>query len=78
MLQSVRIEMIVTKSNKNMRQFGLGMKLKTLFGSDEEKHSHLFDVLLFCNMSKQLLAPAGVWVLSVFKLVSCNPGASRV
>ena len=55
------------------------MKFKTLFMSDEEKHSHLFDfqLLAFFYISKQFLAP-GVWVLSVFKLMWCKHGASRV
>ena len=36
------------------------MKLKTLFMSDEEKHGHHFDLLLFFNISKQILAPGGL------------------
>ena len=75
-----------SKLNENMRQFGLRMifkTVKTLFMSDDEKHGHHFDLPLFLDNimsnSKQFLAPvpAGVWVLSVFKLVSCKPGASR-
>ena len=40
------------------------MKFKTLFMSDEEKHSKYFDLSFFFNMSKQFL---GVWMLGVFK-----------
>ena len=36
----------------------------------------IIDLLLFFNMSNQFLAPGGL-MLSVFKLVSCKPGASR-
>ena len=56
---------------------GLRMKFKTLFMSDE-KHGHHFDLPLLFNMSNQCLAPAGglSLVLSVFKLLSCKPGAS--
>ena len=32
-----------------MRQFGVRMKFKTLFMSDEEKQSYHFDLLLFFN-----------------------------
>ena len=48
----------ITK-NKNMRRFGVarGVKCKTLFMSDEKKHGHHFELPLFCNMSKQFLAP---------------------
>ena len=43
-----------------MRQIELGlrMKIKTLFMSNEEKHSHHFDLSLFFDISKQFLAPA--------------------
>ena len=60
-----------------MASLGLRMKFKkTLFMSDEEKHGHHFDLPLFFNMSKKFLAPR-VWVMNVFKLVSCKPAASR-
>ena len=39
--------------------FGLRMKFKTLFMSDEEKHGHHFDLPIFFNVSKQFLAPGG-------------------
>ena len=45
--------------------------------SDEEEHGHHFELPLFFNISKQFLAPGVLKVLSVFKLVSCKPGASR-
>ena len=35
------------------------MKCKTLFVSDEEKHSHHFDLSLFFNISKHFLAAGG-------------------
>ena len=56
-----------------MRQ--LRMKFKTLF-IRIKKYAHHFDLPLFFNMSKQFLA-LGVWVLRVFRLVSCKPRASR-
>ena len=60
--------------NKNMHQFRLHMKFKTIFMSNEEKHGHHFDLPLFFNISMQIFDPGmGVWVLSVFKLVSCKP-----
>ena len=39
--------------NKNMRQFGVRITFKTLFMNDH-------DLLLFFNMSKQLLAPGSL------------------
>ena len=55
----------------------LHIKFKTLFMSDEEKHGHN----LICHSS--LIYPCNFWplglsaMLSVFKLASCKPEASR-
>ena len=50
-----------------MRQFGLRMNFKTLFMSDEEKHSHHFDfpllAFLLCPTNyyvQPILGPLGV------------------
>ena len=40
--------------NKNMRQFGVRIKFKSLFMSDEEKHGHHFDVWLKGTYSLQI------------------------
>ena len=45
---------------KDIASLGLLMKFKTSFMSDEEKHSHHFDLPPFFNMSKQSLAPGGL------------------
>ena len=39
---------------------GLRMKFKTIFMSDEKKHGHHFEWLLFLNTSRQLLVPGGL------------------
>ena len=45
---------------KKCASLGLRMKFKTLFMRGEEKHGHHFDLPLFFNTSKQLLAPGGL------------------
>ena len=56
---------------------GLRMKFKTIYMSDKEK------TVIFINYNYMSIVvcrsnswPIGVWVLSVFKLVSCKNGAS--
>ena len=64
-LRDVQLECEVAykESEKVLRQvssLGFCMKFKTLFMSDEEIRGQPFDLPLFFNMSKQLLAPVGL------------------